>query len=117
METGQGITEQLVASAPFLLIEGVALFLDGSLAEKHSGHRLLTPLEERRATIEDDAFIGSNSALVAPVTVGKGATVGAGSAINRDVAPGQLVVTRADQTVRDEWQRPAKNASKKSQDA
>ena len=72
---------------------------------------------KHQTTIEDDAFIGSNSALVAPVTVGKGATVGAGSAINRDVAPGQLVVTRADQTVRDEWQRPAKNASKKSQDA
>jgi bifunctional UDP-N-acetylglucosamine pyrophosphorylase/glucosamine-1-phosphate N-acetyltransferase len=44
--------------------------------------------------------------------VGKGATVGAGSAINRDVAPGQLVVTRADQTVREDWQRPEKKSKK-----
>ncbi|MEK9786143.1 MAG: bifunctional UDP-N-acetylglucosamine diphosphorylase/glucosamine-1-phosphate N-acetyltransferase GlmU [Gammaproteobacteria bacterium] len=67
---------------------------------------------KHQTTIEDDAFIGSNSALVAPVTVGKGATVGAGSAINRDVAPGQLVVTRADQTVREDWQRPEKKSKK-----
>lgn len=70
---------------------------------------------KHQTTIEDDAFIGSNSALVAPVKIGKGATVGAGSAINRDVAPGQLVVTRADQTVRDEWQRPQKKDSEKKQ--
>ena len=58
--------------------------------------------------IEDDAFIGSNSALVAPVTVGKGATVGAGSAVSRDVPPGQLALTRAEQQVRSGWQRPKK---------
>ena len=68
---------------------------------------------KHQTTIEDDAFIGSNSALVAPVKIGKGATVGAGSAISRDVAPGQLVVTRADQTVRDDWQRPQKKDSEK----
>ena len=58
--------------------------------------------------IEDDAFIGSNSALVAPVTIGKGATVGAGSAVSRDVPPGQLALTRAEQQVRSGWQRPKK---------
>tara|TARA_X000000950_G_scaffold85076_1_gene107109 strand:- start:1791 stop:2138 length:348 start_codon:yes stop_codon:yes gene_type:complete len=58
--------------------------------------------------IEDDAFVGSNSALVAPVTVGKGATVGAGSAVSRDVPPGQLALTRAEQQVRSGWQRPKK---------
>ncbi|MGB1773393.1 MAG: bifunctional UDP-N-acetylglucosamine diphosphorylase/glucosamine-1-phosphate N-acetyltransferase GlmU [Arenicellales bacterium] len=58
--------------------------------------------------IEDDAFVGSNSALVAPVTIGKGATVGAGSAVSRDVPPGQLALTRAEQQVRSGWQRPKK---------
>ena len=58
--------------------------------------------------IGDDAFIGSNTALVAPVTVGDGATIGAGSAISRDIPPGQLVLTRADQKTRDDWQRPQK---------
>ena len=58
--------------------------------------------------IGDDAFIGSNSALVAPVTVGKGATVGAGSAVTRDVPEGQLALTRAEQQVRTDWQRPKK---------
>jgi len=58
--------------------------------------------------IGDDAFIGSNSALVAPVTVGKGATVGAGSAVTRDVPDGQLALTRAEQQVRTDWQRPKK---------
>ncbi len=58
--------------------------------------------------IDDDAFIGSNSALVAPVTIGKGATVGAGSAVSRDVPPGQLALTRAEQQVRSGWQRPKK---------
>jgi bifunctional UDP-N-acetylglucosamine pyrophosphorylase / glucosamine-1-phosphate N-acetyltransferase len=49
------------------------------------------------------AFIGTNSSLVAPVTVGDGAYVGAGSVITRDVPPGALAVTRAPQTVREGW--------------
>ncbi|MEE9322335.1 MAG: bifunctional UDP-N-acetylglucosamine diphosphorylase/glucosamine-1-phosphate N-acetyltransferase GlmU [Granulosicoccus sp.] len=63
-------------------------------------------------TIEDDAFIGSNTALVAPVTIGKGATVGAGSTIARDAAAGMLSLTRARQTVVDRWQRPVKKKPK-----
>jgi bifunctional UDP-N-acetylglucosamine pyrophosphorylase/glucosamine-1-phosphate N-acetyltransferase len=50
-----------------------------------------------RTTIGEGAFIGSNSALVAPVTVGARAIVGAGSVISRDVSPDALGVTRADQ--------------------
>jgi bifunctional UDP-N-acetylglucosamine pyrophosphorylase/glucosamine-1-phosphate N-acetyltransferase len=46
---------------------------------------------KHRTTIGKDAFIGSNSALVAPVTVGDGASTGAGSVVNRDVAPGERV--------------------------
>lgn len=58
--------------------------------------------------IEDNAFIGSNSSLVAPVTVGEGATVGAGSVITKDVPNGQLAVTRAKQQEISGWQRPQK---------
>ena len=48
---------------------------------------------KHRTVIEDGAFIGSNSSLVAPVRIGKGATVGAGSAVDRDVADGSLCLT------------------------
>ncbi len=58
---------------------------------------------KHRTVIGEDAFIGSNSALVAPVTIGAGAIVGAGSAITRDVAPGALGVARARQDDRPDW--------------
>ena len=53
--------------------------------------------------IGDAAFIGSNSALVAPVTVGKGAIVGAGSVVTRDVSEDALVVARGEQKERAGW--------------
>ena len=59
-------------------------------------------------TIGDGAFIGSNSALVAPVTIGEGATIAAGSVINKDAAPGKLTVARAKQMTVDGWKRPVK---------
>ena len=49
------------------------------------------------------AFIGTNSSLVAPISVGDGAYVGAGSVITRDVPPGALAVTRAEQVVKEGW--------------
>jgi len=58
--------------------------------------------------VGDDVFIGSNTALVAPVTVGKGATIGAGSVINRDAPAGELTVARARQVTVNGWQRPVK---------
>jgi len=58
--------------------------------------------------IDDNAFIGSNSALVAPVTVGAGATVGAGSVITDDVPAGQLGVARSRQKNITGWTRPTK---------
>ncbi|MCG5514688.1 bifunctional UDP-N-acetylglucosamine diphosphorylase/glucosamine-1-phosphate N-acetyltransferase GlmU [Ectothiorhodospira sp. 9100] len=58
--------------------------------------------------IGDGAFIGSNTALVAPVTVGEGATIGAGSTINADAPAGQLTLTRAPLETRADWQRPTK---------
>ncbi|WP_345246154.1 bifunctional UDP-N-acetylglucosamine diphosphorylase/glucosamine-1-phosphate N-acetyltransferase GlmU [Pigmentiphaga soli] len=58
--------------------------------------------------IEDDAFIGSDSQLVAPVTVGKGATLGAGTTLTKDAPAGRLTLSRTTQTTREGWQRPAK---------
>ncbi len=52
---------------------------------------------KHKTVIEDGAFIGSNTALVAPVTVGAGSLVGAGSTITKNVAPGTVAVTRAEQ--------------------
>ncbi|MET0808135.1 MAG: bifunctional UDP-N-acetylglucosamine diphosphorylase/glucosamine-1-phosphate N-acetyltransferase GlmU [Pseudoxanthomonas sp.] len=59
-------------------------------------------------TIEDGAFIGSNSALVAPVTIGANATIGAGSVIGKDAPAGELTLTRSRQQTLEGWQRPKK---------
>lgn len=61
-------------------------------------------------TIEDGAFIGSNSALVAPVTIGKEATIGAGSVITRDAPAGELTIARGRQQAVEGWERPVKKA-------
>ncbi len=58
--------------------------------------------------IENDAFIGSNASLVAPVTIGEGATVGAGSTITHDVPSGDLALARSRQTAVPGWRRPKK---------
>ncbi|WP_163577993.1 bifunctional UDP-N-acetylglucosamine diphosphorylase/glucosamine-1-phosphate N-acetyltransferase GlmU [Halomonas faecis] len=62
---------------------------------------------KHRTVIGDDAFIGSNTALVAPVSVGQGATVGAGSTISKDVADNALAVSRARQVSKADWPRPS----------
>ena len=59
-------------------------------------------------TIEDGVFIGSNSAMVAPVTIGAGATIGAGSVITKDAPAGELTVARARQATLPGWKRPEK---------
>ena len=61
-----------------------------------------------RTVIEDDVFIGSDTQLVAPVTVGRGATLGAGTTLTRDAPPDQLTVSRAKQVAVPGWKRPAK---------
>ncbi|MCL1531801.1 UDP-N-acetylglucosamine diphosphorylase/glucosamine-1-phosphate N-acetyltransferase [Xanthomonas nasturtii] len=65
-------------------------------------------VNKSQTTIGDGAFVGSNSALVAPIAVGAKATIGAGSVITRDAPAGQLSVTRARQTVIEGWERPTK---------
>jgi len=61
-----------------------------------------------RTIIEDDAFIGSDSQLVAPVTVGKGATIGAGTTLTKDAPAGKLTISRPKQLTIENWKRPVK---------
>jgi bifunctional UDP-N-acetylglucosamine pyrophosphorylase/glucosamine-1-phosphate N-acetyltransferase len=61
--------------------------------------------------IEDDVFIGSDTQLVAPVRVGRGATLGAGTTLTKDAPPNQLTVSRAKQ-ISLQWQRPVKQEKK-----
>ena len=61
-----------------------------------------------RTVLGEDVFIGSNSSLVAPVSLGDGATTGAGSVITADVPAGTLALGRARQTLIEGWQRPQK---------
>ncbi len=65
-------------------------------------------VNKSRTEIGDDAFIGSNTALVAPVSVGARATIGAGSTISKDVADGALAVARGRQLTKADWPRPSK---------
>jgi bifunctional UDP-N-acetylglucosamine pyrophosphorylase/glucosamine-1-phosphate N-acetyltransferase len=67
-------------------------------------------VNKSRTTIEDGAFIGSNSSLVAPVTIGRDATVGAGSVVTKDAAEGKLTIARGRQQVVEGWQRPKKKS-------
>ncbi len=64
---------------------------------------------KHRTVIEDDAFIGSDTQLVAPVTVGRGATLGAGTTLTKDAPPDALTVSRAKQVTVSGWRRPRKS--------
>ena len=61
-----------------------------------------------KTIIEDDAFIGSDTQLVAPVTVGRGATLGAGTTLTKDAPPDTLTIARARQISIPGWKRPQK---------
>lgn len=65
-------------------------------------------VNKHHTTIEDDVFVGSNTALVAPVLLGKKATIGAGSTITHDVGSEELGVARGRQTNIEGWKRPIK---------
>jgi bifunctional UDP-N-acetylglucosamine pyrophosphorylase/glucosamine-1-phosphate N-acetyltransferase len=65
---------------------------------------------KHRTVIEDDCFIGSDTTLVAPVTVAKGSYIGAGSTISKDTPAGQLTLARAKQTSIPGWKPPRKKA-------
>ena len=68
-------------------------------------------VNKHQTTIEDDVFIGSDTQLVAPVRVGRGATLGAGTTLTKDAPPNQLTVSRAKQ-ISILWQRPVKQGKK-----
>ena len=63
---------------------------------------------KHRTVIEDDVFIGSDTQLVAPVTVGRGATLGAGTTLTQDAPPDKLTITRVRQLAVPGWKRPQK---------
>jgi bifunctional UDP-N-acetylglucosamine pyrophosphorylase/glucosamine-1-phosphate N-acetyltransferase len=66
---------------------------------------------KHRTTIEDEVFVGSNTALVAPLTVHRGATIGAGSTVSKDAPADTLTISRARQTAVKGWKRPTKKES------
>ncbi|NYT37337.1 UDP-N-acetylglucosamine diphosphorylase/glucosamine-1-phosphate N-acetyltransferase [Allopusillimonas soli] len=67
-------------------------------------------VNKHRTVIEDDAFIGSDTQLVAPVRVGKGATLGAGTTLTRDAPAQQLTLSRPPQKSVEGWKRPVKKS-------
>ncbi|MBX3642795.1 MAG: bifunctional UDP-N-acetylglucosamine diphosphorylase/glucosamine-1-phosphate N-acetyltransferase GlmU [Rubrivivax sp.] len=78
----------------------------GSITANYDG------AHKHRTVIGADVHVGSNCVLVAPVHIGDGATVGGGSTVTQDVAPGKLVVARARQAVIEGWKRPQKPKKK-----
>lgn len=70
-----------------------------------------------QTTIEDGAFVGSNSALVAPVTIGQGAIIGAGSTISKDAPADALTVTRAKQQALKDWAAKFRKVKAKEKEA
>ena len=74
----------------------------GSITANYDG------ANKHRTVIEADVHIGSNSVLIAPVTIGAGGTVGAGSAISHNTPAGALTVTRGEQRQKPNYRRPVK---------
>ncbi|HEX6707516.1 MAG TPA: bifunctional UDP-N-acetylglucosamine diphosphorylase/glucosamine-1-phosphate N-acetyltransferase GlmU [Albitalea sp.] len=74
----------------------------GSITANYDG------ANKHRTVIGPEVHVGSNCVLVAPLTLGEGATIGAGSTINKDAPPGQLTVARARQMSITGWKRPVK---------
>ncbi|HET9451009.1 MAG TPA: DapH/DapD/GlmU-related protein, partial [Aggregicoccus sp.] len=72
-------------------------------------------VNKHRTVIEDDVFIGSDTQLVAPVKLGDGAYVGAGTTVTRDVPGGALAVSRAPQDNKEGWvaRKKARQAAQK----
>ncbi|PLC55885.1 UDP-N-acetylglucosamine diphosphorylase/glucosamine-1-phosphate N-acetyltransferase [Pollutimonas nitritireducens] len=67
-------------------------------------------VNKSQTIIEDDAFIGSDTQLVAPVRVGRGATLGAGTTLTKDAPPDQLTISRSVQQTIKSWVRPVKKS-------
>ena len=74
----------------------------GSITANYDG------ANKHRTVIEDDVHVGSNCVLIAPVTIGRGSTIGGGSTITKDAPAGALSVARGKQVSIANWKRPAK---------
>ena len=73
-------------------------------------------VDKHETTIGDRAFVGSNSSVVAPITIGADAFVAAGSVVTKDVPPGALAVERSQQVMKEGWvagRRARRGAAKK----
>jgi bifunctional UDP-N-acetylglucosamine pyrophosphorylase/glucosamine-1-phosphate N-acetyltransferase len=78
----------------------------GSITANYDG------ANKHRTVIGADVHVGSNCVLVAPISIGAGATIGGGSTITKPVAPGSLAIGRARQVAFENWSRPAKAPKK-----
>jgi bifunctional UDP-N-acetylglucosamine pyrophosphorylase/glucosamine-1-phosphate N-acetyltransferase len=76
----------------------------GSITANYDG------ANKHRSIIGDDVHVGSNCVLVAPITIGDGATIGGGSTVVQEAPAGQLTVARPRQVSIARWQRPRKKA-------
>ena len=65
-------------------------------------------LHKFKTVIGDDVFVGSDTQIVAPVTVGDGVTIGAGTTVTKDISDDMLVITRAPRRDIPDWKRPGK---------
>src|SRR5690606_22419902 len=65
-------------------------------------------VNKSRTVIEDDVFVGSATQLVAPIRIGKGATLGAGTTLTKDAPAEKLTLSRAKQLTIESWKRPVK---------
>jgi len=74
----------------------------GSITANYDG------ANKHRTVIGDDVHVGSNCVLIAPITVGEGATIGGGSTLSKDAPAGQLTVARTKPISLAGWKRPVK---------
>jgi len=72
-------------------------------------------VSKHKTIIEDEVFVGSDTQLIAPVRIGRGAVIGAGSTITRDVPPDSLAVGRARQEIKKDWARRGKKTKGKAE--
>ena len=107
--------EDDVEILPFCHFEGAAVGRDsciGPYSRLRPGAGTITcnydGVNKFRTVIGDDAFIGSDTQLIAPVEVGAGATIGAGTTLTRNAPAGKLTLSRARQMTIEGWTRPVK---------
>jgi bifunctional UDP-N-acetylglucosamine pyrophosphorylase/glucosamine-1-phosphate N-acetyltransferase len=74
-------------------------------------------VSKSKTIVEDDAFVGCNTNLVAPVKIGKGAYTAAGSTITKDVPDNAMAIARARQEIKEEWAKRYMDDQKKQKES